>query len=64
VDRGSLAKGDLIFFAAKGDKVSHVGIYAGEGRFIHAPGKGKRIRTDSIEKDYYRRSFVGARSYL
>lgn len=64
VDRGALAKGDLVFFAAKGDKVSHVGIYAGEEQFIHAPGKGKRIRTDSLTSDYYSRIYLGARSYL
>lgn len=64
VDRADLAKGDLIFFAPQGNKVSHVGIYAGDGQFIHAPGKGKRIRTDSLAKGFYSRSFIGARSYL
>jgi hypothetical protein len=64
VERASLAKGDLIFFAGEGDKVSHVGIYAGNGLFIHAPGKGKRILTDSIAKEYFSRMFLGARSYL
>lgn len=64
VDPAELEKGDLIFFAATGDKVSHVGIYAGGGLFIHAPGRGKSIRTDSLDKGYYRRCYVGARSYL
>jgi cell wall-associated NlpC family hydrolase len=64
VDRSSLAKGDLIFFADTGDKISHVGIYAGDGLFIHAPGKGKKIRTDPLAKEYYSRAFIGARSYL
>jgi cell wall-associated NlpC family hydrolase len=64
VDRSSLAKGDLIFFADKGDKISHVGIYAGDGLFIHAPGKGRKIRTDPLAKEYYSRTFIGARSYL
>ena len=64
VDRSSLEKGDLIFFAAVGDKVSHVGIYAGNGLFIHAPGRGKKIRTDPLAKEYFSRAFVGARSYL
>ena len=64
VDRAALAKGDLIFFAPRGDKVSHVGIYAGDGKFIHAPGKGKRIRTDVLTEGYYSRSYIGARSYL
>lgn len=64
VDRSSLAKGDLIFFAAAGDKISHVGIYAGNGLFIHAPGRGKKIRIDPLAKEYFSRIFVGARSYL
>jgi cell wall-associated NlpC family hydrolase len=64
VERSSLEKGDLIFFAGVGDKVSHVGIYAGNGLFIHAPGRGKKIRTDSLAKERFGRSFVGARSYL
>ena len=64
VDRAALEKGDLVFFSGTGDKVSHVGLYAGNGLFIHAPGRGKSIRTDSLAKDYFRRSYVGARSCL
>jgi hypothetical protein len=64
VPGASPEKGDLLFFAGDGEKVSHVGIYVGGGRFIHAPGKGKRIRTDSLEKDYFSRKYIGARSYL
>lgn len=64
VDRSSLEKGDLIFFAKQEGKVSHVGIYAGGGQFIHAAGKGKRIRMDSLSHNYFRRMFLGARSYL
>ncbi|MCG2738760.1 MAG: NlpC/P60 family protein [Syntrophaceae bacterium] len=64
VERSSLEKGDLLFFAGAGGKVSHVGIYAGNGLFIHAPGRGKKIRTDSLAKGHLSSSFVGARSYL
>jgi cell wall-associated NlpC family hydrolase len=64
VDRPYLGKGDLIFFAPGKDKVSHVGIYAGNGQFIHAPGKGKRIQTDSLSNSYFSRAYLGARSYL
>lgn len=65
VERASLAKGDLLFFAAEGGgKVSHVGIYAGGDLFIHAPGKGKRIRTDSLAKGHFSRTFLGGRTYL
>jgi hypothetical protein len=64
VDRSSLEKGDLLFFAKTGNKASHVGIYAGDGWFIHSPGRGKGIRKDSLAGDYYSRTFLGARSYL
>jgi hypothetical protein len=64
VDRLSLKKGDLLFFATMEDKVSHVGIYAGNGLFVHAPGRGKMIRTEALAKKYYSRAYIGARSYL
>ena len=65
VDRDNLLKGDLVFFATAGkDKISHVGIYAGEGRFIHAPGGGKRVRVDSMSKSYYKNRYLGGRTYL
>jgi hypothetical protein len=64
VDRTFLEKGDLLFFSRGGGKVSHVGVYAGNDRFIHAPGRGKRIRTDSLSKSQYSRMYLGARSYL
>jgi cell wall-associated NlpC family hydrolase len=60
-----LQKGDLVFFATRGgSRITHVGIYAGGGWFIHAPGTGKKIRADSFDSDYYKERFIGARSYL
>jgi len=65
VDQGQLLQGDLVFFATSGRrKVSHVGVYAGEGKFIHAPGVGKTIRTDILADRYYAARFLGARSYV
>ncbi|MGD8970281.1 MAG: NlpC/P60 family protein [Desulfobacterales bacterium] len=65
VARSELLRGDLVFFAtAGGRRVSHVGIYTGENKFIHAPGKSKHIRLTSLSKSYYRSRFVGARRYL
>jgi cell wall-associated NlpC family hydrolase len=63
VEISSVQKGDLIFFASRG-KVSHVGIYVGGNMFIHAPGRGKKIRIDTLDKKYFRRALVGAKSYL
>jgi cell wall-associated NlpC family hydrolase len=65
VDDGDLAAGDLVFFAtARGSRVSHVGIYIGDGRFLHAPGRGSRIEVASLFSDYFRPRYLGARSYL
>ena len=65
VDRHGMSKGDLVFFAtAGGRKVSHVGIYVDEGKFIHAPRKGKTIRFGSLSNGYFKRRYLGARTYL
>jgi hypothetical protein len=65
INRSQLSKGDLVFFAtSQGKKVTHVGIYLGEGQFIHAPGKDKRIRYDSLLNGYFKTHFMGARTYL
>jgi cell wall-associated NlpC family hydrolase len=65
VEKEHLSRGDLVFFNTKGTgKVSHVGIYIGEGKFIHAPGWGKKIGVESLSKGYYRKRFAGARTYF
>ena len=57
LDRDELAKGDLIFFDQEGKKASHVGIYLGDGRFVHAPSTGGRVRIDRIDSPYWRKHF-------
>ncbi len=65
VDPENLDKGDLLFFTTNGTgQISHVGIYAGDGMFIHAPGKGKPIRQESLNTQYYRDRYMGACTYL
>jgi len=65
VPRRELAKGDLVFFSTKMDgSVSHVGVYIGDDRFIHAPGQGKKITVDSLSSQYFERRYVGARTYI
>lgn len=65
VSLDAVEKGDLVFFSIqRGRKISHVGLYAGEGMFIHAPGSGKHIRMDSLSNAYFERHYVGARNYL
>ena len=65
IDKNDLQKGDLVFFKTRGRGiVSHVGIYIGDGRFIHAPSRGKNIRIDSLSDEYYAARYVGSRNYL
>ena len=65
VSRTHLVEGDLVFFStAKARRISHVGIYTGRGKFIHAPGRGQKIRTASLSTQYYKKRYVGARRYL
>jgi NlpC/P60 family/SPOR domain len=65
IEQDELMKGDLLFFATTGPgKVTHVGVYMGGGEFIHAPGRGKAICKDSLSKSFFKKHFIGARSYL
>ncbi len=65
VQKSSLQDGDLVFFATgRSNRVSHVGIYSGQGKFIHAPGRGKPIRIASLTNGYFKARYVGARRYF
>ncbi|MGB4098347.1 MAG: NlpC/P60 family protein [bacterium] len=65
VSRRRLKPGDLVFFSTgKNKRVSHVGIYIGNRRFIHAPGKGRQVQEASLSDTYYKNTFAGARTYL
>ncbi len=64
VAKGELKPGDLVFFNTRGSRVSHVGIYQGNGKFIHASsGKGK-VMVSSLNEGYYQRRFAGARRVI
>ncbi|MCL1634189.1 C40 family peptidase [Luteimonas sp. SX5] len=58
-----LAAADLVFFGS-GGAVSHVGIYVGEGRFVHAPSTGGTVRLDHLDGAYWRDHYSGARRVL
>jgi cell wall-associated NlpC family hydrolase len=59
-----LIPGDLVLFAMSGRRVDHAGIYVGEGRFLHAPSSGGKVRIDELQASYWQRSFQGARRVL
>lgn len=65
VAKSNLRPGDLVFFATKGGKrVTHVGMYAGNGEFIHAPRTGKNVRIEKLSNKFFARTYVGGRTYL
>jgi len=60
VSRARLQPGDLVFFNT-GRRFSHVGIYIGQGRFVHSPRAGKTIRLAKLNNPYWKRRYNGAR---
>ena len=56
-----LREGDLVFYNTRGRPYSHVGIYLGEGRFVHAPRPGAKVRVERMRTAYWRARFNGAR---
>lgn len=60
VARAALAAGDLVFFRAPSRGIDHVGVYAGDGRFVHAPGSGRRVSYGRLDDPWYAARFAGA----
>ncbi len=61
VEGERLQPGDLVFFDTQGRAYSHVGIYIGNGRFVHAPARRGRVRVDGLDDPYWAARFNGAR---
>jgi cell wall-associated NlpC family hydrolase len=61
IRKDELQPGDLVFFNTMRHAFSHVGIYLGDNKFIHAPSKGKSIRVDDMTKVYWEKRYNGAR---
>lgn len=61
VTKTRLLPGDLVFFNTQRRRYSHVGIYVGGGRFVHAPSKGKNIRLAKLSNPYWIKRYNGAR---
>jgi len=64
IERNALQPGDVVFFNTTNRPHSHVGIYIGDGRFIHAPNSKGAVRTESLDKGWFAARFEEARSYL
>lgn len=61
IERADLQPGDLVFFNTMRRAFSHVGIYVGEGKFIHSPKPGSEVRVDDMGLAYWKHRFDGAR---
>jgi len=64
VDLEQLRPGDLVFFNTLNRSYSHVGIYIGDGRFVHAPNSNGKVRTDSLAQGWFATRFEEARTYF
>lgn len=64
VRREALRPGDLVFFNTRNASFTHVGIYIGDNRFIHAPSTNGRVRIDQMDARYYAQRFDAARTYF
>ena len=64
VERAALRPGDLVFYNTQRREYSHVGIYLGEDRFIHAPTSGGEVRVENLRADYWMRRYNGARRVI
>ncbi len=61
VSKGDLQAGDLVFFKTRGSRISHVGIYQGNGKFVHASSGKGQVTVSDINGGYYQRRYAGAR---
>lgn len=64
VERAELRGGDLVFFNTLDRPHSHVGIYIGDGRFVHAPSRAGKVRIDRLDARYFAERYDGGRSYF
>lgn len=64
VGKDLLQDGDLVFFGTSPDKINHVGIYVGDGRFVHAPKRGDEIKISALDDNYFSGRFIGAKRYF
>lgn len=64
VKRSDLREGDLVFFNTRGRRNSHVGIYVGDDRFVHAPRAGAKVRVESMTTAYWAKRYNGARRVI
>ena len=64
IENDGLEPGDLVFYKTRKHAFSHVGLYIGDGRFVHAPSRGKTVEIVDMDNTYWRKRFNGARRLI
>jgi len=64
VEKADLSPGDLVFFRTYAKYPSHVGIYLGDNRFVHASSRDRKVTVDNLDAPYYVKRYIGARRLL
>lgn len=64
VKKSQLRQGDIVVFRISSRTGIHTGLYSGNGKFIHSPSSGKRIREDSMNDDYWKRRYISGRRVI
>ena len=64
VSKADLSPGDLVFFRTYAKYASHVGIYLGDNRFVHASSRDRKVTIDSLDTPYYMKHYLGAKRLL
>ena len=64
IQKADLSAGDLVFFRTRAKHASHVGIYLGDNRFIHASSRDRKVTIDSLDEPYYMKHYLGAKRLL
>lgn len=61
IEQAELRPGDLVFYNTRSAPFSHVGLYIGEGKFVHSPKSGDKVRTEQMQMRYWQTRYNGAR---
>jgi len=64
IDKADMDEGDLVFFGESKNRITHVGVYVGNGKMVHAPKRGDDIKIAKISDAYFANRFIGARRYF
>ena len=64
IDLDDIQKGDLLFYRINSKAISHVGIYIGDGQFVHSSVPGSYVRVERIDQEYWEKYFAGAATFL